>query len=104
MTASGTVSGTAPGKAALPDKVQAWPGLLRMEGLVTLVAMIVLCVWSITIDAPLEEPANPSITPNPAKAPWYFLGLQELLVYFDPWIAGVLIPGFCILGLMAIPY
>lgn len=88
----------------IPDKVFAWPGLLRIEALVSMVAIIVLCLWSILIDAPLEEAANPSVTPNPAKAPWYFLGLQELLVYFDPWIAGVLIPGLCIVGLMAIPY
>ena len=87
-----------------PDKVFAWPGLLRIESIVTLVVMIILCIWSITINAPLEEAANPAVTPNPAKAPWYFLGLQELLVYFDPWIAGVLIPCFCIIGLMAIPY
>jgi len=46
-------------------------------------------VWSITVDAPMEDPANPTKTPNPSKAPWYFLGLQEMLVYFDPWIAGV---------------
>lgn len=88
----------------LPDKIFAWPGLLRIEALVTLAACILLCIWSIAVDAPLEEPANPAITPNPAKAPWYFLGLQELLVYFDPWIAGVVIPGLCIVGLMAIPY
>ena len=61
-------------------------------------------VWSILVAAPLEEPANPAATPNPSKAPWYFLGLQEMLVYYDPWIAGILLPLFCILGLMAIPY
>jgi len=88
----------------LPSKVYAWPGLLRIEGIVALWALIILFAWSIGIDAPLEEPANPAVTPNPAKAPWYFLGLQELLVYFDPWIAGVVIPGLCIVGLMAIPY
>jgi hypothetical protein len=52
----------------------------------------------------LEEPANPNLTMNPAKAPWYFLGLQEMLVYFDPWMAGVVMPTLIILGLMAIPY
>src|SRR5207253_6999367 len=61
-------------------------------------------VWSITVDAPMEEPANPTKTPNPSKAPWYFLGLQEMLVYFDPWIAGVIMPSLIIVGLMAIPY
>jgi hypothetical protein len=61
-------------------------------------------VWSITLNAPLEEPANPNLTMNPAKAPWYFLGLQEMLVYFDPWIAGVVMPTLIIIGLMVIPY
>src|SRR5208283_6159217 len=60
--------------------------------------------WSVFINAPLEAPANPSLTPNPSKAPWYFLGLQELLVYFDPWIAGVVLPSIIIVGLMIIPY
>jgi uncharacterized membrane protein len=66
--------------------------------------MLVLMIWSIGIDAPLEEPANPAKTPNPSKAPWYFLGLQEMLVYFDPWIAGVVLPSLIIVGLMVIPY
>lgn len=104
MTASQPAPKGGVSKSSIPDKVHAWPGLLRIEGLVALVAMIVLCVWSMAIDAPLEEAANSAVTPNPAKAPWYFLGLQELLVYFDPWIAGVVIPGLCIVGLMAIPY
>jgi hypothetical protein len=66
--------------------------------------MIILTVWSITIDAPLEEPANPTKTPNPSKAPWYFLGLQEMLVYFDPWIAGIVLPVLIVIGLILIPY
>ena len=61
-------------------------------------------VWALLIDAPLEEPANPTRTPNPSKAPWYFLGLQEMLVYFDPWNAGVVLPSLIIVGLMVIPY
>jgi hypothetical protein len=61
-------------------------------------------VWAITINAPLEEAANPTLTPNPSKAPWYFLGLQEMLVYFDPWIAGVMLPTFIIVGLILVPY
>jgi hypothetical protein len=61
-------------------------------------------IWSIALDAPLEEPSDPSLTPNPAKAPWYFLGLQEMLVYFDPWIAGVVFPSLIVMGLMVIPY
>lgn len=88
----------------LPDRVATWPYLVRIELLVALVAMIVLTVWSIVVDAPLESPADANKTPDPSKAPWYFLGLQELLVYFDPWIAGVMIPLLIIVGLMAIPY
>jgi hypothetical protein len=86
------------------DKVHVWPYLTRMEFIAAIIVMGILTVWSITIDAPLEQPANPSRTPNPSKAPWYFLGLQEMLVYFDPWIAGVVLPSLIILGLMAIPY
>ena len=66
--------------------------------------MAVMIVWSILLKAPLEEPANPTDSPNPSKAPWYFLGLQEMLVYFDPWLAGVVLPSLIIVGLMAIPY
>jgi hypothetical protein len=87
------------------DKVlHVWPYLLRVEFLAALIVTAVLIVWSVYLDAPLEEPANPMLTMNPAKAPWYFLGLQELLVYFDPWIAGVMLPNFIVVGLMAIPY
>ncbi len=86
------------------QKVHVWPYLLRIELLAAVVVTLILMVWSITLDAPLEEPANPNLTMNPAKAPWYFLGLQEMLVYFDPWIAGVVMPTLIILGLMVIPY
>ncbi len=81
-----------------------FPDLVSREFIAILAALIVLCVWSMGIDAPLRAMANPNWTENPAKAPWYFVGLQELLVYFDPWIAGVCVPGIIILGLMAIPY
>ena len=86
------------------QKVHVWPYLLRIEFLVAIIVTVILMVWSITLNAPLEEPANPNLTMNPAKAPWYFLGLQEMLVYFDPWIAGVVMPTLIILGLMAIPF
>jgi hypothetical protein len=86
------------------DKIHVWPYLTRVEFLSSIIIMVVLTVWSIVLNAPLEEPANPNRTPNPSKAPWYFLGLQEMLVYFDPWIAGVVLPTIIIVGLMAIPY
>lgn len=88
----------------LPDKVHTWPYLVRLEMMVGTAVMAFMTIWSIVVDAPLEEPANPTKTPNPSKAPWYFLGLQELLVYFDPWFAGVVLPGMIIVGLMIIPY
>lgn len=86
------------------DRVLTWPHLLSIELIAALIWTILLIVWSILIRAPLEPPANPNMAPNPAKAPWYFLGLQELLIYFDPWIAGVLIPLLIIFGLCALPY
>ncbi len=86
------------------DKVHTWPHLVRAEFLCALLVIVLLIVWSLLVDAPLEEPANPTRTPNPSKAPWYFLGLQEMLVFFDPWHAGVVLPSFIIIGLMVIPY
>jgi hypothetical protein len=88
----------------LPEKVHVWPYLVRLEFLCALIVIIGLTVWSIVIDAPLEEAANPTKTPNPSKAPWYFLGLQDILVYFDPWFAGVVAPVLIIVGLILIPY
>jgi hypothetical protein len=84
--------------------VPVWPHLLFRELVAALLVLVVLMVASIVFDAPLESPADPTRTPNPAKAPWYFVGLQEFLVYFDPWIAGVGIPLIITLGLCAIPY
>lgn len=95
---------TQPWKPGWVKEVHAWPYLLRMEFLAAIIITVILIVWSITLDAPLEELSNPNLTMNPAKAPWYFLGLQEMLVYFDPWIAGVVMPTLIIVGLMAIPY
>ena len=91
-------------KLPVDDKIHTWPHLVRMEFLVTLFVLVALTLWALTVDAPLEEPANPTRTPNPSKAPWYFLGLQEMLVYFDPWHAGVVLPSLIIVGLMVIPY
>ena len=86
------------------EKVLVWPDLVYIEFISLILCTVLLTVWSIGLKAPLEEPANPAISPNPSKAPWYFLGLQEMLVYFDPWLAGVLFPTVILLGLMAIPY
>lgn len=85
-------------------EVPVWPYLLKIEFLAALVVTLILMVWSITLNAPLEEPANPNHTMNPSKAPWYFVGLQEMLVYFDPWFAGVVLPTLIIIGLMVFPY
>ena len=95
---------TWPFRPGWQKEVHVWPFLLRIEFLAAIIVTIILMVWSITLSAPLEEPANPNLTMNPAKAPWYFLGLQEMLVYFDPWIAGVVMPTLIIIGLMASPY
>src|SRR5689334_15001134 len=86
------------------DRVWVWPDLVYTELISLILCSVVLIVWSIFLKAPLEQPANPANTPNPSKAPWYFLGLQEMLVYFDPWLAGVVLPTLIIVGLMAIPY
>ena len=85
-------------------RVWVWPDLVYTELIALIVCTAVLVVWSILLEAPIEQPANPANTPNPSKAPWYFLGLQEMLVYFDPWLAGVVLPSLIIVGLMAIPY
>jgi hypothetical protein len=84
--------------------VPVWPYLLRIEFLAAIVVTVLLLVWSILLNAPLGEPANPNQTMNPAKAPWYFVGLQEMLVYFDPWFAGVVLPALIVIGLMLFPY
>jgi menaquinol-cytochrome c reductase cytochrome b/c subunit len=86
------------------DKVNVWPHLLASEFVSLILMTAFLVVFSTFKDAPFRELANPSLTPNPSKAPWYFLGLQELLRYFHPMVAGVTIPGLGLFGLMAVPY
>lgn len=86
------------------EPVAVFPGLVFKEFLAALLISIGLLIWSLAVNAPLLPEANAGKTENPAKAPWYFVGLQELLVYFDPWIAGVGMPTLIIVGLMAIPY
>ena len=86
------------------QKTWVWPDLLYIEFIALIICSVVLVLWAIYLRAPLEQPANPAATPNPSKAPWYFLGLQEMLVYYDPWYAGVVLPSVIVLGLCAIPY
>ena len=86
------------------EKVLTWPDLVYTELVCMVLVTAVLIAWGIVLQAPLEEAASAAKTPNPSKAPWYFLGLQEMLVYFDPWMAGVVLPSVILVGLMAIPY
>ena len=86
------------------DKVNVWPHLLAIEFVALLVMLAFLTLLSAFVDAPLLEFANFNEQPNPSKAPWYFLGLQELLAYFDPMVAGIIIPGFGVAALAFIPY
>jgi hypothetical protein len=86
------------------EKVLVWPDLVYTELIAMVAVSAFLLVWAIFLQAPLEEPASSVKTPNPSKAPWYFLGLQEMLVYFDPWYAGVVLPSLVVFGLMAMPY
>jgi hypothetical protein len=86
------------------EKVLVWPDLVYTE-LICMVALTAfLLIWAIALQAPLEDPASRVKTPNPSKAPWYFLGLQEMLVYYDPWMAGVVLPSLVLVGLAAIPF
>jgi quinol-cytochrome oxidoreductase complex cytochrome b subunit len=106
------VLGVVPGKPAAGDRkvlsdddpVMVWPHLLVRHGVAALAVLFVTLLISLAFDAPLKEIANPTITPNPEKAPWYFAALQELLAHFHPLVAGVLVPTAIVLGLMALPY
>ncbi len=91
-------------RGVLRDQVMSYPHVVLREIIAFELLTIVLVLMALFWDAPLEQLANPLLTPNPAKAPWYFLGLQELLHYFPPIVAGVLIPVLIIIGLVAIPY
>ncbi len=86
------------------DTVMTWPHLLSIEFLAAGMMSILLLLMGLFINAPLEELANGNVTPAVAKAPWYFLGLQELLAYFHPVVAGVLVPGFVFMGGALLPY
>jgi menaquinol-cytochrome c reductase cytochrome b/c subunit len=91
-------------KAVPQDKVHVWPHLLVVEFVAALACTAFLLVFSVFVNAPLLELANVNQTPNPSKAPWYFLGLQELLKWFHPMVAGVMLPGMALVGLILAPY
>ena len=91
-------------KATPQDKVHVWPHLLSIEFVAALICLAFTLVFSIFVNAPLLELADINKTPNPSKAPWYFLGLQEMLTMFHPMVAGVLLPGMGMAGLMLAPY
>jgi hypothetical protein len=86
------------------DRVNVWPHLLIEEFVAMLIMFAGLLIFSTFLNAPLRELANANLTPNPSKAPWYFLGLQELLRYFHPMVAGITIPTFILVGLAAAPF
>jgi menaquinol-cytochrome c reductase cytochrome b/c subunit len=91
-------------KATPVDKVHTWPHLLAAEFVAALACTAFLFFFSVFVNAPLLQLANPNQTPNPSKAPWYFLGLQELLTMFHPMVAGVTIPGMALFVLILAPY
>ena len=91
-------------KASPVDKVHTWPHLLAAEFVAALACLAFTFLFSIWVNAPLQRMANPNQTPNPSKAPWYFLGLQELLTMFHPMVAGVTIPGVGLIVLILAPY
>jgi quinol-cytochrome oxidoreductase complex cytochrome b subunit len=106
------ILGVVPGKPAVGDRkelvegdnVMVFPHLIVRHFVATLVVLLIVMVIALFFDAPLREIANPTNTPNPEKAPWYFAALQELLALFHPLVAGVLVPSAIILGLVALPY
>ncbi|MHC4696842.1 MAG: hypothetical protein ACYTFA_08880 [Planctomycetota bacterium] len=91
-------------EAGADDKVPAWPDLGYTELIAMALCTACLTVWAVVIRAPLQQPADPYTTPSLIKAPWYFVGAQEMHVYFDPWLAGVVFPALIVVGLLAIPY
>lgn len=91
-------------RSADQDKVHTWPNLLVIEFAALLTLLVLVIIMGALVQAPLKGLADPNQTPNPSKAPWYFSGLQEMLTMWHPMVAGVLLPGIAVLGLMAAPY
>jgi cytochrome b-561 len=91
-------------KGKVEQQLMTYPNLILREAIVFEILTIVLVAIALFWNAPLEQLANSLVTPNPAKAPWYFLGLQELLHYFPPFVAGILIPTLVVIALVVIPY
>lgn len=104
----GVVPGTpAAGERKVPeeqDSVMVWPHLLVRHAVAALAVLFLVLLLALAFDAPLRSIANPNLTPNPEKAPWYFAGLQELLSHFHPMVAGILVPAGIVIGAMALPY
>jgi hypothetical protein len=96
--------GEPPAETIADEKVLVWPDLVYTELIAMIAVTFLLVIWAVLLKAPLEQPATSAKAPNPSKAPWYFLGLQEMLVYYDPWMAGIVLPLMIINGLVAIPY
>ncbi len=99
-----TAAGRGPVEKTYAEKVLVWPDLVYIELIAMVLVSALLIAWSLLLAAPLEQPAHPSVTPNPSKAPWYFLGLQELLLYADAWYVGFVVPCLILFGLIALPY
>lgn len=98
------VTGEATRETGEKEQVFVWPHLVRIEMIGLLLYLFFFSLMAIFINSPLRNLANPEVTPNPAKAPWYFLGLQELLLHMHPALAGVIVPTAVLLGLASIPY
>jgi menaquinol-cytochrome c reductase cytochrome b/c subunit len=86
------------------DTAMVWPHLLVRHAVAAMVALLTVMIIAVLFDAPLRSVANPQNTPNPEKAPWYFAALQELLALFHPLVAGVLVPGAIVIGMIVLPY
>lgn len=112
VVAGKRILGVVPGRPPVGDRkspdeqdlVMTWPHLLVRHAVAALTVLLFVLVLAVAFDAPLQAIANPTVTPNPEKAPWYFAGLQELLAHFHPTIAGVLVPSAVIIGLVVLPY